>query len=109
MSFLKLRSHLKSLRVEEHIIAARKGNSENVKNKIAIPLLQTLGWDLRRDMDFDHLGLDIVLFSQGNPSMIVEVKSWGDRLANEGGTNTMRFVQVADEGIAEGQNQLELG
>ncbi|MEJ2535133.1 MAG: pyruvate kinase [Gammaproteobacteria bacterium] len=37
------------------------------------------------------------------------ILTMGDRLANEGGTNTMRFVQVADEGIAEGQNQLELG
>ena len=83
MSFPKLRSHLKSLRVDRHIIAGRKGNSENVKNKITIPLLQTLGWDLLQDMDFDHLGLDIVLFSQGKPAMIVEVKSWGDRLDND--------------------------
>jgi hypothetical protein len=83
MSFPKLRSHFKAIRVDDHIIAGRKGNNENVKNKIVIPFLQTLGWDVLRDMDFDHLGLDIVLFSQGNPSMIVEVKSWGDRLAND--------------------------
>ncbi len=83
MSFPKLRSHFKSLSVDEHIIAGRKGNSENVKNKITIPLLQTLGWDLLRDMDFDHLGLDIVLFSRGKPAMIVEVKSWGDPLDND--------------------------
>jgi pyruvate kinase len=37
------------------------------------------------------------------------ILTMGDRLANEGGTNTMRFMQVADEGIAEGQNQLDLG
>ncbi len=83
MSFPKLRSHLKAIRVEDHIIADRKGNSENVKNKITLPFLQTLGWDLLRDMDFDHLGLDIVMFSQGKPAMIVEIKSWGDRLDND--------------------------
>ncbi|MBL0715549.1 MAG: hypothetical protein JJV98_17815 [Desulfosarcina sp.] len=83
MSFPKLRSHLKAVRVDDHILAGRKGNSENVQNKIVIPFLQTLGWDLLRDMDFDHLGLDIVLFNQGQPAMIVEVKSWGDKLAND--------------------------
>ncbi len=83
MSFPKLRSHLKAIRIDDHIIAGRKGNSENVKNKITLPFLQTLGWDLLRDMDFDHLGLDIVMFNQGKPAMIVEVKSWGDRLDND--------------------------
>jgi hypothetical protein len=83
MSFPKLRSHLKAIQVDTHIIAGRKGNSENVKNKITIPLLQTLGWDLLRDMDFDHLGLDIVLFNRGQPAMIVEVKSWNDPLNND--------------------------
>ena len=83
MSFPKLRSHLKAIRVDDHITVGRKGNSENVQNKITLPFLQTLGWDLLRDMDFDHLGLDIVMFSQGKPAMIVEVKSWGDRLDND--------------------------
>lgn len=83
MSFPKLRSHLKAIRIDEHIIAGRKGNNENVKNKITLPFLQTLGWDLLRDMDFDHLGLDVVLFNQGNPAMIVEVKSWGDGLDSD--------------------------
>ncbi|MDJ0667893.1 MAG: hypothetical protein QNJ61_11460 [Desulfobacterales bacterium] len=83
MSFPKLRSHLKALSVDDHIISGRKGNNANVKNKIVIPFLQTLGWDLLRDMDFNHLGLDIVLFSQGNPAMIVEVNSWDDKLDND--------------------------
>lgn len=83
MSFQRLRSHLKSIQVEEHIIAGRRGNKENIKSKIIIPILQTIGWNLLRDMDFDHQGLDIVLFKDGNPAVIVEVKSWADSLEED--------------------------
>jgi len=83
MSFNRLRSHLKSIHIEEHIIAGRKGNKENIKSKIIVPILQTIGWNLLREMDFDHLGLDIVLFKDGNPTVIVEVKSWDDILEED--------------------------
>jgi predicted type IV restriction endonuclease len=43
------------------IHAGRRGSEENVKIKIIIPLLQTLGWDLLNDMDFENKGSDIVL------------------------------------------------
>jgi len=32
----------------------------------------------------------------------------GERLGNEGGTNTLRLVQVAEDGLAENQTQLDL-
>ena len=83
MSFQRLRSHLKSIRIEEHIVAGRKGNKENIKSKIIVPILQTIGWNLLRDMDFDHQGLDIVLFKDKNPNVIVEVKSWADILEED--------------------------
>ena len=83
MSFQRLRSHLKSIDIEAHIIAGRKGNKENIKSKIIVPILQTIGWNLLRDMDFDHQGLDIVLFKDDKPSVIVEVKSWADALEED--------------------------
>ena len=83
MSFQRLRTHLKSIDVDTHIVAGRRGNKENIKSKIIVPLLQTFGWKLLGDMDFDHQGLDIVLFKDGNPAVIVEVKSWADILAED--------------------------
>ena len=83
MSFQRLRSHLKAIQIEEHIISGRKGNKENIKSKVIVPILQTIGWNLLREMDFDHLGLDIVLFKDGNPTIIVEVKSWTDILEED--------------------------
>ena len=83
MSFQRLRSHLKAIDIEKHIVAGRKGNKENVKSKIIVPILQTIGWNLLMDMDFDHQGLDIVLFKDGNPTIIVEVKSWTDLLEED--------------------------
>jgi hypothetical protein len=83
MSFQRLRTHLKSIDIEAHIIAGRKGNKENIKSKIIVPILQTVGWNLLQDMDFDHQGLDIVLFKDAKPSVIVEVKSWTDILEED--------------------------
>jgi hypothetical protein len=83
MSFQRLRTHLKSVDVETHIVAGRKGNKENIKSKIIVPIFQTIGWNLLGDMDFDHQGLDIVLFKDGKPAVIVEVKSWADILEED--------------------------
>lgn len=83
MSFQRLRAHLQSIDVENQIVAGRKGNKENIKSKIIVPILQTIGWKLLQDMDFDHLGLDIVLFQDGKPAIIVEVKSWTDILEED--------------------------
>ena len=83
MSFQRLRTHLKSIDIDQPIVAGRKGNKENIKSKIIVPLLQTLGWNLLRDMDFDHQGLDIVLFKGGKAAVIVEVKSWTDILEED--------------------------
>ena len=75
MSFQRLRSHLKSIDIEAHIIAGRKGNKENIKSKIIVPILQTIGWNLLRDMDFDHQGLDIVLFKDDKPVFGIQFPS----------------------------------
>jgi hypothetical protein len=32
----------------------------------------------------------------------------GDRLSNQGGTNTMRLIQVSEQGVPESQTELDL-
>jgi hypothetical protein len=81
MSFQRLRSHLKSIDVENDIIVGRRNNKENIKSKILVPILQTFGWKLLQDMDFDRQGLDIVLSKDDKPAIIVLVKSWHEIMA----------------------------
>jgi hypothetical protein len=69
-------SYVKTIDRYKHIIAGRRGSEENIKTKIIIPLLQTLGWDLLNDMDFENKGCDIVLLKEGKPLIIVETKAW---------------------------------
>ena len=68
--------YVKTIDIDKQIIAGRRGSEENVKIKIIIPLLQTLGWNLLNDMDFENKGSDIVLLKEGNPLIIVETKAW---------------------------------
>ena len=71
-------SHLGSLSIDRHILGGKRGAEENVKIKIIVPLLQCLGWDSLDDMYFEDVGVDIVLFSEEKPSIIIETKSWGE-------------------------------
>jgi pyruvate kinase len=50
-----------------------------------------------------HL-LDQGRISEGDRVLL----TMGDRIGNEGGTDTMRLVQVTDEGFAESQVPLDL-
>ena len=60
------------------------GVEENIKNKIVIKVLQALGWDLEKDMDFEHhvqnKRADVALVFNGGPVFIVETKSVEIRL-----------------------------
>jgi len=78
MNYPDYLSHIKSIEIDKHIFRSKRGSEENVKNKIIVPLLLTLGWDLLNDIDFECMGADIVLFVENNPSLIVETKSWGE-------------------------------
>lgn len=55
------------------------GIEENVKLKIVLPLLEALGYDRTKDMDFEHFvenkRADIALLVDGNPKVMVECKS----------------------------------
>ncbi len=59
---------------------------ENVKIKIIIPLLKMLGYDVKRDMDFEHHvrngRADIALIFEGQPKLIVETKDLDENLDN---------------------------
>jgi type I restriction-modification system DNA methylase subunit len=57
----------------------KSGVEENVKVIIVLPLLEALGFDRERDMDFEHYventRADIALLVAGKPKVVVECKS----------------------------------
>lgn len=57
----------------------KSGVEENVKVIIVLPLLEALGFDRERDMDFEHYvenkRADIALLVDGRPKVVVECKS----------------------------------
>lgn len=54
------------------------GNEENIKNKIVVPLLEILGYDPIKDLDYErHVKSgrpDITVLYKGKPTLIVETK-----------------------------------
>ena len=63
----------------------RRGRvEENVKIKIIVPLLQLLGYDLVKDLDFEHKvrnkNLDIAIEIDGKPSISIECKDLDQNL-----------------------------
>lgn len=57
----------------------KSGVEENVKIKIVLPLLQSLGFNPAKDMDFEHFvenkRADIAILINGKPKIVVECKS----------------------------------
>ena len=57
----------------------KSGVEENVKIKIVLPLLQSLGFNPAKDMDFEHFvenkRADIAILIDGKPKIVVECKS----------------------------------
>lgn len=83
MQYHELKKILQSIQPDRHIINHRVGSEENVKIKIILPLLQFLGYDVVKDMDFEFKGADIVIVDKNNvPVLIVETKSWGQPIQN---------------------------
>jgi len=83
MTISELLTIISSIKPDKHIIAGRNGSEENVKNKITIPLLQYLGYNLVENMDFELLSADIVLLDDDSkPILIVETKSWEELLTD---------------------------
>lgn len=64
----------------------KRGVEENIKQKIIVPLLELLGFDKNKDMDFEHTirnkKADIALNVENKPKIIVECKSIEQKLDN---------------------------
>ncbi len=70
-------SYIQNINIDKHVKFNRNNCEENLKIKIIVPLLEALGWDLLNDMDFERSNIDIIILNNGNPSFVVEIKSWG--------------------------------
>ena len=55
--FLKI---IKLIKPDRDIVAGRRGSEENVKIKMVLLPLRSLGYDTIEDLDFKHLSTDIV-------------------------------------------------
>ena len=90
---IKMVSRVKLRKVEElagidiarDVRQGRRGSvEENVKIKLTIPLLELLGYNVRRDMDFEHhvrdKRADIALMFDRKPRLIIETKSLDENL-----------------------------
>ena len=77
---------LQNLDLDEVAQGRKKGVEENVKNKIVVPLLELLDFDVVKDMDFEHAirnkKADIALIVENKPKIIVECKSIEQSLDN---------------------------
>jgi adenine-specific DNA-methyltransferase len=79
-------SDLVSLDIDKYVRRAEGRVEENVKIKLTLPLLQLLGYDVQKDMDFEHhvrnKRADIALMFEGKPKLIVETKDLDEDLDN---------------------------
>jgi adenine-specific DNA-methyltransferase len=79
-------SDLVSLDIDKYVRRAEERVEENVKIKLTLPLLQLLGYDVQKDMDFEHhvrnKRADIALMFEGKPKLIVETKDLDEDLDN---------------------------
>jgi len=78
--FIKI---VKSIEPSRDIVAGRRGSEENIKIKIVMPLLQFLGYNIVKDLDFERLSADIVIVDdKSNPILIIETKAWEQQIKN---------------------------
>lgn len=81
---LKKIKELINLNIDKYVRRAEGKVEENVKIKLTIPLLQFLGYDVQKDMDFEHhvrnKRADIALLFEGKPKLIVETKDLDEDL-----------------------------
>lgn len=75
---------LASLNVNKYVRRAEGKVEENVKIKLTLPLLELLGYDVQKDMDFEHhvrdRRADIALLFEGVPKLIIETKDLDENL-----------------------------
>jgi adenine-specific DNA-methyltransferase len=77
-------SNLVSLNIDKYVRRAEGKVEENVKIKLTLPFLELLGFDVQKDMDFEHhvrnKRADIALLFEGSPKLIVETKDLDEDL-----------------------------
>lgn len=76
---------LRTIQPGKHIISGKRGSEENVKIKIIIPLLQFLGYNIVKDLDFEVMGADVNILNEKDgykPILIVETKAWEQQIKN---------------------------
>ncbi|MFQ6031700.1 MAG: type I restriction endonuclease [Candidatus Zixiibacteriota bacterium] len=77
-------SDLVSLDIDKYVRRAEGKVEENGKIKLTLPLLQLLGYDVQKDLDFEHhvrnRRADIALLFEGKPKLIVETKDLDEDL-----------------------------
>jgi len=70
---------LQNIDLDEVTQGRKRGVEQNIKNKIVIPLLELLDFNVVKDMDFEHTirnkKADIALIAENKPKIIVECKS----------------------------------
>lgn len=76
MEIKEFLEHLSLVKPDKDIIAGRRGSEENVKIKFLVPLLELLGYDRVKDMNFEMLNIDIALAVNYKLILISECKSW---------------------------------
>ena len=83
---MKKLKELIELDVDKYVRRTGEQVEENVKIKLTLPLLQLLGYDVQKDMDFEHhvrnKRADIALMFEGKPKLIVETKDLDEDLDN---------------------------
>jgi len=85
-SIQKAIRQLSKLSVDKYVRKDQGKAEENVKIKLIIPLLELLGYNAQKDMDFEHhirnRKADIALIFQNKPRLIVETKDLNENLDN---------------------------
>lgn len=76
---IKRVKELQNIDLDDIFLGKKTGVEENVKLKIVIELLKLLGYDVVKDMDFEHYvknkRADIAILHDGKPKIIIECKS----------------------------------
>ena len=76
---IKRVKELQNIDLDDVLVGKKKGVEENIKLKIVIELLNLLGFDVVKDMDFEHYvknkRADIAILCEGKPKIIIECKS----------------------------------
>ena len=70
---------LQNIDLDDVLVGKKTGVEENIKLKIVIELLKLLGFDIVKDMDFEHYvknkRADIAILYEGKPKIMIECKS----------------------------------